>query len=148
MQKANSTPNPHASAYFQLLTTSNLIELRLREVLQPYKITHPQFNILKILQGSFPEPLSAGAIKERMLFNGSDVTRLIDRLVNKGYVHRTVCADNRRKVDIVISEAGRELLTELHPKALAAVGHFFEEQITEADARELERILKKMCCDG
>ncbi len=134
----------HATAYFNFLHTANWIELQVKGVLRPHDLTHAQFNILKILNGSHPVPLSANDIKERMIFKNPDVTRLIDRLVKKGFVVRAICADNRRKVDISISQLGMELLDDLFPKVRDAVKNFFEQQITVEEASELNRILDKM----
>lgn len=136
--------NIHASAYFNFIQTANWVELRIKEALSPYKLTHAQFNILRILKGNSPKPLSAGAIKERMLFENPDVTRLIDRLVQKNYVERKTCPENRRKVDISINKHGIEVLEEVSEKVLLAINHFFEAQLTIEEAEQLNVILNKM----
>ena len=134
----------HAMAYFNFIQTANWVELRIKEALSPYKLTHQQFNILRILKGSSPKPLSASAIKERMLFENSDVTRLIDRLVQKKYVERKTCPENRRKVDISINAHGIEVLEEVSQKVLLAINHFFEKQLSVEEAEQLNAILNKM----
>ena len=73
-----------------------------------------------------------------------NVTRLLDRLVNKGYVHRETCPENRRKIDISLTEPGKKLFMEAHLAAKASLGNFFERQITEDEAKELRRILHKI----
>lgn len=70
--------NYRYAAYFSLFKIANGLDIEFKKILDQYKLTHQQFNILRILKGSFPEPLSANDIKERMIFKNSDVTRLMD----------------------------------------------------------------------
>jgi len=139
-----SYENKHAAAYFNFLFTANWIELRVKQALAPYQLTHPQFNILKILNGSHPQPLSPGDIKERMLFKSPDITRLIDRLVRKNYVDRQPCPDNRRKVDLRITKEGIALLDQIFPEIKKSVKDYFVEELTEKEAEELYKLLNKM----
>ena len=54
-------------------------------------ITPQQFNILRILRGSHPQPLSTLQIRERMLDKMSDTSRIVDRLIAKGLVKKGTC---------------------------------------------------------
>jgi DNA-binding MarR family transcriptional regulator len=136
--------NYRFAAYFNLLKTANGLDVEFKKILDQYKLTHQQFNILRILKGSFPEPLSANDIKERMIFKNSDVTRLMDRLAAKEYIKRETCASNRRKIDILITQEGIKLLGEIAPSAKDFVESFFINKITEDEAKELYRILDKI----
>jgi DNA-binding MarR family transcriptional regulator len=91
-----------------------------------------------------PEPVSASELKNKILVSNPDVTRLLDRLVKKGYVLRETCPENRRKIDISLTDSGRELFIKAHLAAKFSIGSFFEEQITEEEAKELRRILHKI----
>ncbi|NMB83342.1 MAG: MarR family transcriptional regulator [Ignavibacteria bacterium] len=75
-----------------------------------FQITGAQYNILRILRGQHPNPASINLLKERMLDKMSDASRLVERLKLKGLVEREVCPDDRRKVEVVITEKGMELL--------------------------------------
>jgi len=134
----------HALAYFNLLRTGSWIEERIKKALKPLNLTHAQLNALYILDESHPEPVSASDLKMKILVNNPDVTRLLDRLVSKGYVLRETCPDNRRKIDVSLTEAGRKMFMEAHHSAREAIGSYFENQITEDEAQELRRILKKI----
>src|SRR5210317_1465756 len=90
----------HALAYFNLLKTGSWIEERVKKALRPLNLTHAQLNALYILYENDPEPVSVTELKERILVSNPDVTRLLDRLVKKGYVLRETCEHNRRKIDI------------------------------------------------
>ena len=133
-----------AKSYFSFLATAGWIENSIKEALKPYNITHAQLNALYILVQSHPKPMPSNAIKEKILASNPDVTRLLDRLVKKGWVIRETCPDNRRKMDISITESGIEIFEEVHFVAKRAVRNYFEEQLTEEEAQELRKIAYKM----
>lgn len=84
-------------------------------VLKPYDISIEQFNVLRILRGKKGEPTNLQDIQERMINKMSNTTRLVDKLILKGLVERFICKNNRRKVDIYITEQGLNLLNEIDP---------------------------------
>lgn len=133
-----------AKSYFSFLATAGWIENSIKEALKPFNITHAQLNALYILVQNHPEPIPANTIKEKVLTSNPDVTRLLDRLVKKGWVVRETCPDNRRKVDITITDSGIELFEKAHFVAKKAVRNYFEEQLTEEEAIELRTIARKM----
>ena len=134
----------HALAYFNLLKTGSWVEEKVKKALSPHKLTHAQLNALYILFDNDPDPVSANELKKKILVSNPDVTRLLDRLVNKGYVLRETCPENRRKIDISLTDPGRKLFVKAHHSAKQSIGDFFEKQITEDEANELRRILHKI----
>src|SRR6478672_7709533 len=70
-------------AMINLLYTYGWVIEKIKGFLAKEDITHQQFNILRILRGSFPKPLSTLQIRERMLDKMSDTSRIVDRLVLK-----------------------------------------------------------------
>jgi len=78
-----------------------------------YGITQQQYNVLRILRGHHPDPYSTAQIRERMLDKMSDASRIVDRLVKKQLVNRTVCLADKRLVDVVISTNGMSLLNKI-----------------------------------
>lgn len=134
----------HALAYFNLLKTVSWLEELVKKALKPFNLTHAQLNALYILYEKHPDPVSANELKDRILVANPDVTRLLDRLVMKGYVHRDTCPENRRKIDISLTVPGRNLFLEAHQAAKEALGDFFERQITADEAADLRRILHKI----
>jgi DNA-binding MarR family transcriptional regulator len=104
-------------------------------------LTPQQFNILRILRGS-GKPLSTMQIRQRMLDRMSDTSRIVDRLLKKDLVQKVVCKDDRRLVDITISEKGMKLLQELdnyndEMDALLS-------SINEEEAKTLNHLLDKL----
>ncbi|MFN5885958.1 MAG: MarR family winged helix-turn-helix transcriptional regulator, partial [Bacteroidota bacterium] len=68
------------------------------------------YNVLRILRGQYPKATSVSLVQERMLDKMSNASRLIDKLKLKGLVSRTTCSNDRRQVDVKITEAGLNLL--------------------------------------
>lgn len=86
-----------------------------------------QYNVLRILRGSHPQRLTCGTISERTIARDPDVTRLVDRLHARGLVTRARSAQDRRVVEVGISDKGLALLRTLDPHAeampRALIGH-------------------------
>lgn len=95
--------------------SSNLFRDGILSVLKPYNISIEQFNVLRILRGKKGEASNLKDIQDRMLSKMSNTTRLVDKLISKGYVERFVCQENRRKVDIYITNNGLKLLDVIDP---------------------------------
>lgn len=134
----------HALAYFNLLKTSSWIETRIKEALKPFGLTHAQLNVLHILSEGNDQPVSASELKERILVSSPDVTRLLDRLVKKGLVHRETCPENRRKMDIALTESGKKIFRSAQMAMKIALGDFFKNKISKEEAKELRKIMHKL----
>lgn len=103
----------HRKTVVNLMYTANTITDRISDVLKPFDISIPQFNVLRILRGQKGRPANLSTIQERMIHKMSNTTRLVDKLIGKDLVNRKICAHNRRKVEISITPEGLELLTVL-----------------------------------
>lgn len=104
--------NEYQKAFINLIYTYNWITERSRPIFERYDITTQQFNILRILRGA-AEPLSTMQIRQRMLDKMSDTSRLVDRMIKKGFVKKVVCKADKRLVDVTIAEKGRKLLEQM-----------------------------------
>lgn len=80
---------------------------------KPFGISAQQFNVLRILRGQQGKPANLSTLNERMVSKMSNTTRLVDKLIKKGYVDRIVCMSNRRKVEITITKEGLKVLSEM-----------------------------------
>lgn len=98
-----------------LMYTTRIIEEAIAGVLQAYDITIQQYNVLRILRGQKGNPANLFTIQERMIDRSSNTTRLVDKLIKKEWVERRVCEQNRRKVEIFITNNGLDVLQELDP---------------------------------
>ena len=115
---------------------------KIKNFLSQEDITHQQYNILRILRGAHPQPLSTLQIRERMLDKMSDTSRIVDRLVTKELVKKCTCASDKRLVDVTISEKGQLLLAKLDADA----DHINKvmNNLTEAEAEQLSDLLDKL----
>ena len=132
----------HQRAAVNIMFTSNWLYSTNASRLKKHDITPEQFNVLRILRGSYPKPLMLGEITCRMLDKSSNATRLVEKLRQKGYVERELCESNRRQVDIVITDKGLSLLTNIDNEADEWNNSI--KTITKAEAQELNRILDKL----
>ena len=124
-----------------LIYTYNWVMERSKKFFEKADLTPQQFNILRILRGA-GKPLSTMQIRQRMLDKMSDTSRIVERLVKKDLVQKVVCKDERRLVDITISDKGMRLLEELD--------HYNEEMdallsnLNETEAKSLNQLLDKL----
>ncbi len=134
--------NSHQKAAVNLLYTGGWLRDKMKLIFDQEDITAQQFNILRILRGSSPNPLSTLQIRERMLEKMSDTSRLVDRLLAKGLVKKIVCKTDRRLVDILITEKGKKLLYRLDQQedAMDAILR----NISDKEAAQLSDLLDKL----
>jgi DNA-binding MarR family transcriptional regulator len=105
--------NEFEKAVVNILYTASWLEgINIRR-LKPHDISPQQYNVLRILRGSHPNPVMLGEITERMIDKNSNATRLVEKLRLKGFLKRDICKTNRRQVDITITSKGLALLEEL-----------------------------------
>jgi len=98
-----------------IMYTSRIIEEAVAASLKPYDLTLQQYNVMRILRGQHGNPANLSTLQERMIDHSSNTTRLVDKLIKKEWVRRQVCVQNRRKVEIFITEKGLEVLRVLDP---------------------------------
>ena len=102
--------NEFENAVINILYTASWLEgINIRR-LKPHDISPQQYNVLRILRGSHPNPVMLGEITERMIDKNSNATRLVEKLRLKGFLKRDICKTNRRQVDITITQKGLTLL--------------------------------------
>ncbi len=140
--KQDRFPNALSKAILNILVTADRISTATNTTLKPFGVSKEQYNVLRILRGQYPKPSPLQLISERMISQSSNATRLVEKLRRRDLVARSPCATNRRKVDILITQKGMDLLDAIAPH-LKASGHF-EGNITEEEAQELNRILDKL----
>lgn len=105
--------NVYQKASINLIYTTGWMRDKTKYIIDAEDITPQQFNILRILRGSHPQPLSTMQIREKMIEKMSDTSRIVDRLIAKGLVKKVICKADRRLVDVIISDKGKKLLERL-----------------------------------
>jgi len=96
-----------------LLKTNGRVLEVLGKVLKQQGLSLQQFNVLRILRGQKGEAANLCTVQERMVNRMSNTTRIVDKLIDKNYVQRNICKKNRRKIELFITEKGKEVLVDL-----------------------------------
>lgn len=108
---SNSRPGAPAHEVFHgILRMAEVFSRALSEILQPFRLTLSQYNVLQILRHTGSEGLTCGEVSERLSTRDSDITRLLDRLELLGLVARRRERPDRRVVRTQITEQGRGVL--------------------------------------
>jgi MarR family 2-MHQ and catechol resistance regulon transcriptional repressor len=138
----NKFRNERHRAIVNLLFTYGWTVERLKQFVSEEGITHQQFNILRILRGNHPTPLSTLTIRERMIDKMSDTSRIVDRLLSKGMVKKVICKKDRRLVDVSITDKGLKLLEKLD-KRQDEMDEILS-NLSEKEATTLSKLLDKI----
>jgi DNA-binding MarR family transcriptional regulator len=139
--KSSKFENVFQQALINIFFTYHWSNQNVKEALNPYDITQQQFNVLRILRGQYPSPCTINLLKSRIIDKLSDVSRIVDRLVQKGYIQKNINNEDKRALDIVISEKGLKLLEKLDQEI--DFSSFIRPNLTEEEARQLNFLLDK-----
>lgn len=140
--KSNVALKDAKKVILNVMYTQNVVNDKFNEILKPYDLSGEQYNVLRILRGQKGNPANMCIIQERMLAKNSNTTRLIDKLLLKDLVTRNVCPDNRRKIEVLITQKGLDLLTELDPK-VDEHEKLFANNLSEDEITLLNTLLEK-----
>ncbi len=141
IQQASFT-GQRQKAVINLIYTYHWITEQIKSILSAEDITLQQYNILRILRGSDPQPLSTLAIRERMLDKMSDTSRIVDRLVIKQLVTKRMCPSDKRLVDVSITHQGKEMLERIDARDSEMRGVM--ENLNEEELTALNSLLDKL----
>lgn len=131
----------HKLAVNIFYTYSWLLNLQ-TQLFKKFKITSNQYNILRILRGQYPNPATINLLKDRMIDKMSDASRLVERLRKKGLVKRELCKNDRRRVDVVITDKGLKLLSDID-KLNDEYDSFFK-NLSVTESKTLNDLLDKL----
>lgn len=135
--------NEYHKGMINLSYTTRLLNYEFYQSLKKYGLAEQQYNVLRILRGFRSQaPLSIGFIKERMLDKNSDVSRIVDRLYEKGYVTRVENPMDRRQKSVEISKSGLEMLDKMLPCELKV--DTLLSNLSMKEIKELNRLLDKI----
>ena len=133
--------NEYLKAVVNIQYTNSWVLGQLNSLLSEYDITPQQYNVLRIL-GGCKEPVTIMYIKQRMLDQVSDASRIVERLIAKGLVTKEISKKDKRLVDVSISTEGLNLLQEMN-----LIIHRFNNafsNITKKEADTLNKLLDKL----
>jgi DNA-binding MarR family transcriptional regulator len=124
-------------ATIALLRTASVVGRALGRVLEPWGLSLAQYNALRIIRGAGPSGIATLAIRERMIEEGTTITRILDKLEQSGYIRRERALPDRRQVMCEATADGRRLLDKIDPIVDAAD----EEAVASLGAREVAQLI-------
>jgi DNA-binding MarR family transcriptional regulator len=127
-------------AYLSIIRTAAVLEHGFADPLKEFGITGTQYNVLRILRGAGESGLCRNEVRDRLVSQVPDVTRLLDRMEDAGHVARERDADDRRLVTTRITPAGLQLLADLE-KPVAAIHQRQLGHLTDAQLKTLIELL-------
>ena len=127
----------------RLIKTGASISEHLTQAIKKEGVSLPQFNVLRILRGQKGAPANLFTVQERMVNKMSNTTRLVDKLIKKGFVDRQVCIENRRKIELSITQKGLEILVVLDP-LVAREEEKIIQSLSKEDKNQLMSLLEKL----
>jgi DNA-binding MarR family transcriptional regulator len=143
-------PKPKLTARFDSLEQEVFLNLwrtydRLRALEDAlfgrYDLTPQQYNVLRLLRADHPEPVQTLTLAERLVSRAPDITRMLDKLEERGLIRRERPPANRRVVRVQITEHGVALLDEIAGPLRACherqLGH-----LAQSDLQQLARLLR------
>lgn len=140
--KTSNFRNVYQKTVLNVFVTSNWISDQHQEIFKKYDLTIQQYNVLRILRGQYPKVCNLHNIRDRMLDKMSDVSRIIERLRKSNLVDRVVNEDDRRSVDIKITDKGLDLLKTMQ-KEESTMDNLLS-NLTEEEAVNLNNLLDKI----
>ena len=141
--KQKTFPNEFLKANVNLFYTNAWMQLKILQELKPFNISPQQFNILRILRGKNAKPASIKELTDKMLDKSSNASRLVDKLIAKGFVSKSVCPDDNRRMEVSITDEGLQMLE----KASMVVERQVEESyqtLSQEEATQLNNLLDKL----
>ena len=131
------------ASVINIFYTSNWMKDDLILQLKPFDLSLEQFNVLRILRGQKGKAINLQDIQERMISKMSNTTRLVDKLIKKKFVKRTICKTNRRKVEISITALGLEALEIVDP-LIDTTEKYITKNLTQKELTQLNTLLIKL----
>lgn len=125
-----------------LMLVNNKINETISNALKPFDVSSQQFNVLRILRGRKDSPANLSTLNERMVTKMSNTTRLVDKLLIKGFVVRSICSSNRRKVEINITEKGLKMLMKMDD-AIQSAEQKILKNISKNELEQLNKLFDK-----
>ncbi len=125
-----------------IIYTSNWLNANHSRVFKRHDLTVQQFNILRILRGQHPKPATVNLLIDRMIDKMSNASRIVDKLIMKGLVERTVCPEDRRAVNVLITAKGLKLLSKLDEEMEEMEASM--KTLTQKEAKQLNELLDKL----
>lgn len=138
--------SPAQEAMLNLFVASARARREIEAVCQDFDLQFSHYNVLRILAGTHPGGHARCDLTERMIDPSPDVTRLIDKLVDRGLVRRSKSEEDRRMTIHTITDEGLALLDDMKPR-IVKVQNWFDARVADRDLVHLSRICESIYAD-
>jgi DNA-binding MarR family transcriptional regulator len=133
--------------WLRMLSATNLISTAIRRNLhRAFNVTLPQFDLLAQLERA-PQGLRLGELSKRMMVTNGNVTALVDKLVEQGFVVREAACEDRRAMNVRMTKAGASLFAVMAKAHEGWMADLFADVPRQARAtlmRELELVKRSV----
>ena len=140
--KSGNLENEFQKTLANLTSAYHWSSQKLKDTLMPYDITPQQYNVLRILKSLYPSLSTMMLVQAKILDKATDTSRIVDRLIQKEYVEKTINTYDKRAVDIIISNKGLALLRRIDKEV--DLSAFISPNLTSEEAEQLNWLLHKM----
>ena len=130
-------------ATLSIIFTAGWFSEKFHTLLKPYGISEQQYNVLRILRGQNGKSANLFMIQERMIHKMSNATRLVEKLRLKDLVNREICEENRRMINVDITEKGLRVLEEIDVLNIGFEAELYG-HMSEKDASLIGDLLDKL----
>jgi DNA-binding MarR family transcriptional regulator len=131
-------------AVLSVLVVSNMLRSELELICMDYNINSSIYNVLRILNGSFPNGLSRTDIHRRMLDRNPDLTRILDRMEKASLIRRLQNDSDKRKSISFITFEGKELIEKMK-KDIQKFDRYLLQFLTRKECQDLSDLCCKIC---
>ncbi len=141
--KSKNFDSEDLEVILNIFVTSNYLRSKHDAVLSEYGLTVPQYNVLRILKGAYPDGYPRCEIISRMIEPAPDVTRLVDRLVKENLVERYYSEKDKRLSLTRITEKGIKLLNKIRPD-IDNLNKLISDCLNKDEKKKLSELLEKI----
>jgi DNA-binding MarR family transcriptional regulator len=131
-------------AYLSIIRTAAMLSHSFNEALRARGITGTQYNALRVLRGAGPKGLCRNEVRDRLVAQVPDATRLLDRLERMGLIERQRQGDDRRFVTTRITQAGLDILAELDGPVAQLHLEQMDNRVSDAELRTVVTVLERI----
>ena len=137
VEKGRRASDLEIGAWRAFLRAGTTSAVALEAALAETGVSHSEYDVLVNVATGPKDGLRPTELAERVLITKSGLTRLLDRMVERGYIERRACASDRRGQLVVLTSDGRRAFRRAAPNVVRAIGTIFGDHFSERDITAL-----------
>lgn len=127
--------------YLVLMQTSKAVQERIRLEMSENTLTITEFSVLEVLFLKGKQTIQQ--VGHSILISSGSMTYVIDKLEQRGLLHRSACPEDRRVIHVTLTENGKELMETIMPKHHELVDYMLG-ALSNNEAETLVKLLNKI----